>query len=158
MFCLRKNCLFYKYVFLFFCKIFFCRLEYIKCFSTLINLTAIFISNSVNPPFGIQSTQAKAGYKRIFMSSVFFVFSTFGEEVLIYGCMDSNNQLDYNTQAKVNVTRCPSYRFKAHTHKTFFHLCSMYLGKQSAGIWGMKCVKKYHFSQLTRGFSSSESC
>ena len=30
----------------------------------------------------------------------------------------------------------------------------MYLGKQSAGIWGMKCVKKWHFSLLTRGFSS----
>ena len=131
MFCLRKKCLFYKYVFLFFCKIFFCRLEYIKCFSTLINLTAIFISNSVNPPFGIQSTQAKAGYKRIFMSSVFFVFSTFGEEVLIYGCIDSDNQLDYITQAKSMLLDDAPARDLRHTHKTFFHICSMLYFRQT---------------------------
>jgi len=40
---------------------------------TLIKLTAIFITNSVNPPFGIQSTQAKVLYDCIFMSSVFCI-------------------------------------------------------------------------------------
>ena len=39
------------------------------------SLTGIFITNSVNPPFGIQSTQAKVVvYQPIFMSSRFLYF------------------------------------------------------------------------------------
>ena len=47
----------------------------------------------------------------------------------------------------------PQLKISRHTlSQDLFHY--MYLGKQSAGIWGMKCVKKWHFSLLTRGFSS----
>ena len=53
--------------------------------------------------------------------------------------------------SKVNVSRCPSKRFQAYTQDLLFHLCSMYLGKQLAGIWGMKCVKKCHFSHVNKG-------
>ena len=55
--------------------------------------------------------------------------------------------------SKVNVLKCPSQRFEAYTYtQDLFSLMQQCtLGKQSAGIWGMKCVKKCHFSLVNKG-------
>ena len=79
-----------------------------------------------------RALKAEEVYKRILMSGVyFFVFSTFGEEVLIYGCIDSDNQLDYITQAKSMLLDNAPARDLRHTQKTFFHLCSMLYFRQT---------------------------
>ena len=62
-------------------------------------------------------------------------------------------RLLYTSTTQSQCQEMPQLKISRHTlSQDLFHY--MYLGKQSAGIWGMKCVKKCHFSMLTRGFSS----
>ena len=85
------------------------------------------------------------------MSRFFKCISTFGEEVLIYGCIDSDNWLDYITQAKSILFGDAPVRVGRHIHKTFFHLCKHVLRQTVSGNMGYEVCQEVPLQSVNKG-------
>ena len=85
------------------------------------------------------------------MSRFFKYISTFGEEVLVYGCIDSDNQLDYITQAKSILFGDAPVRVGRHIHKTFFHLCKHVLRQTVSGNMGYEVCQEVPLQSVNKG-------